>query len=846
MATEQFAAFEEIIAAPGIIPGGDNDGRFRPESPFLPEPEYSRDVALPSERDRPVAAAVREAIESPFVSEYVLETADADFESPEEAYLREVMEELYDEEFNEAVEDLVNHLRGVHEDRFRGELDHDPVAAEQELAHYLEPLNREIESAIDSLIEGLVQIDNDALTEEQLDAFLESADYEANLEEPEFQFFFKKIWRKAKKLAKKGLKVIKKLSPVHIILGKLKKLVRPLLMRVLKFALNKIPARFRPIAKRLARRFLKGTLGEVAEEDFDGEYIDYEDSLEQADQDAIDPKVALPPPSIVATEFDTLLAGYVIEGPDYDHDPSVVQYMNQDDMEERSSGDMLDRAKDQFIRGIASAESEEQAIAEVERFIPAILMGLKLGIKVIGRRRVVNFLAKLVAKLISRFVGRQAAVPLSRALVDAGLSLVSLETPEDMQYATGEVLAETIEDTITDIVTEVPEEAFDDEEMLELYAQEAFDRAVAKNFPPQMLRRRLRRVPHAKATWIVMPRGRRAKKYKKYSQTFPVKLSAPMARRIRTFGGQTLYGYLMNQLGLPVDKQSIKGRLHLYEGMRGASLSDISHLERKVDGLGSRERAAWMKIHPLTPQAAALLIPQHVGLAQNVSERFLVNRLRTAIGQRFYYLEIPGARMLRAPAGAAQRGTHGNAAASPARANELNVTFDFRSQEIRIYDFISEAKATRLVREIRKGAARATFVRHVRMRLSRKLRRLLTGPPDRHIRFAKDASSAKSTASIAPALRFAGKTVSRAITNLVTKSLLGSMRKDNGAILRQFAKAAEAREDGVTVQITISRASEVFAIFQPLAAKRIRALSKLRQSGIDGALSVKVQPGFHK
>ena len=52
---------------------------------------------------------------------------------------------------------------------------------------------------------------------------------------------------------------------------------------------------------------------------------------------------------------------------------------------------------------------------------------IKLGVKVIGRPKVVGFVAKLLAKLIQGMVGEQAARILSQHIADAGLRLLGLE-----------------------------------------------------------------------------------------------------------------------------------------------------------------------------------------------------------------------------------------------------------------------------------------------------------------------------------------------------------------------------------------------------------------------------------
>ncbi|MDH3337082.1 MAG: hypothetical protein OEM76_04575 [Gammaproteobacteria bacterium] len=849
MHAEQIVQFEDRADEPSLVERLPvQETAYRPESPFLPEPEYDMESTVDATvvGYKQEAGGYQDTVETPFVTEYQLEGQA--LESAESVLHREIMEELYDEEFEDAIADLINEIRGRHEERYQGELSLNSEAVEQEMWQSLAPLDQQITGAIDQLIDGLVGIDNELLTEAQLESYLENFEYETDFEEPEFEAFFKKIWKKVKKVAKKGLKVLKKLSPIHIILGKLKKLVRPLLKRVLKFALNKVPARFRPLAKRLARRFFKGALGEIDESELDDEVMSLEGPVEQSDLEAADVESAAPSPAMIAAEFDALIAGYLIDGESFDREPAVVQYVNEEYFEGEQAEDQLAEARERFIQEISKAETEEEAVAAVEHFIPAILMGLKLGIKIIGRKRVVNFLAKLVAKLIRRFVGRRAAVPLARALVDAGLSMISLEAPEDAEYAAGEVIADSLVDTIDEFVTSTPEEAFEDDELMEVYVQDAFDHAVARNFPPRLLRRRLRQTSASRGMWMTFPRGRRKKRYKKFTEVFNVSISAPMAKSIRTFGGKNLYGFLKDQLGLPIDRSPVKAKLHLYQGLRGTSLSDISHLEKRVDGLGSRRRAAWMKIHPLTRHAAAVLIPSNVGLGRNVHGRFLEKRTRTAVGQRFYYLEVPGARIVRAPTASPEKvGSRKPQQPTPAKASEVNITLDFRAKEIRIYDFLSEAKSSEIAQGIRKGQSRVAIVRTISSTISAALRSILSKTPGKHLKIRREAPAEEEMiAGLAPVLRFVGRVVSQKVTQFVVKKLLEELKKTGKAFGASFVKAADDKSDGVTVIFTLSSIGEVFDVLSRNTLRRVKALAALRSTGVSGEMKIEIKPGFHK
>ena len=60
----------------------------------------------------------------------------------------------------------------------------------------------------------------------------------------------------------------------------------------------------------------------------------------------------------------------------------------------------LDDARDRFIQELDNLKPGESPEPYVQNFLPAVLPVLRLGVRLIGRPRVVNFLAQLLAKLI--------------------------------------------------------------------------------------------------------------------------------------------------------------------------------------------------------------------------------------------------------------------------------------------------------------------------------------------------------------------------------------------------------------------------------------------------------------
>src|SRR5262249_11185761 len=114
----------------------------------------------------------------------------------------------------------------------------------------------------------------------------------------------------------------------------------------------------------------------------------------------------------------------------------------------------LDDARDRFIQELEHLGPGESPEPYVQNFLPAGLPALRLGMRVIGRPRVVNFLAPLLAKLISKLVGPEQAAALSRAVVDAGLKLLNLEvSDEERPGLAASAVAATVEEAVNRVAS---------------------------------------------------------------------------------------------------------------------------------------------------------------------------------------------------------------------------------------------------------------------------------------------------------------------------------------------------------------------------------------------------------
>ena len=170
----------------------------------------------------------------------------------------------------------------------------------------------------------------------------------------------------------------------------------------------------------------------------------------------------------------------------------------------------LDDARDRFIQELENLRPGESPEPAIQNFLPAVLPALRLGMRLIGRPRVVGFLAPLLAKLIANLVGPEQAPALSRAIVDAGLKLLSLEMSEQERSGlAASAVAATVEETVNRVAS-LPDHILDNQELLEGFALEAFEQAAAANLPAVLSEATYRQRPElleagVNAAWMLMP-----------------------------------------------------------------------------------------------------------------------------------------------------------------------------------------------------------------------------------------------------------------------------------------------------------------------------------------------------
>lgn len=755
-------------------------------------------------------------VESPFRSVYELENAGGTVD-PEAEEAMEFLDELYDEGFDEALFELVSEASELYEDRFDGEYGDSLVQKMQAmrlLEQHFAPLIQEAEAVLDNLSEEAGRLHSSASGELELEVFIDRYEYQTPLT-PSFENFLDGFLGKVGKFVKKGIKAVGGLG-LKTILKKLKALLNPLLKKVLGIAINKLPVALRPVAEQLAKRFLK------------------QEVVVDATPDTED---ATPDVSGIQREFDGQIANLLFAREGVEQEVVIAEYVraSQQPLTHDPLSD-LDRARSQFVQRLGELREGEDPTPLVENFIPAILPVLKAGITIAGRSKIVNYLAKLVAKLVQKFVGPQYAPALSQAIVDVGLRLINLETtPEDESMAARSAVAATVEDTVRQVAV-LPEYILDNQELLEGFVLEAFEQAAAANLPPVLpervyeMRPELRETSGMKSAWVLQPLRSQKKHYKKCTRVYDILITPHMARTVKTFCDIPLAEFLQDRLGLSPGRP-VKARVHLYEAIPGTLLSQVCKAETYVPGLGST--SAWTNLHPLTPEAAGMIVGQP-GLGREVPPKYLDHQPTTAVGQRLYYLEIPEARPQAVP-------TPGGAP-KPRRIRQVHVRLNFPRDQIQVNVFLSEAVAQAIAADLR-GRAIAKAISRVLSVLEPRLTTILSGKHQCHSEIIHgtvppQASRGRKLRSLPSIMREA-----------LSKKLIEWIGQNLSTYLQQkpqdFIAATENPADGVTLKFTLSNPPGFAALRKALRGE-VANLQEMQTATGMPDVNIQVTPGFSR
>lgn len=770
------------------------------------------------------------ALGSPFVSVYELD-GHAEFVDPEQEAYSTLVQELYDEEFDEALFELMTEARGLHEEHMVSNAQ--SVEGERLLNQHFNQLIREMENSVTAFEREFGSRDAGSLTDGELDAFAERYSPATTLS-PDFEDFFGK-WKKkllgaVKKVGKFALKV--GLGPV---LNKLKGLIKPLLNKVLQMAIGKLPEAVRPAAEQLADRIFNRRPKDAGNRAAADASAAPSSGSAAAPEDAGAGAQAPAGANVteIQQEFDQQLANLFLAADEVEMELEVARARSDERGPAVPVYEDLDEAREHFINELQQLREGEDPGPQIQNFVTAVLPALRLGIKLIGRGKVVGFLANLLAKLIAKLIGPAAAPALSRAIVDIGLRLMTLEvSPQDEARAAASSVAATVEETVRR-VSALPDYVLDNQELLEGFALEAFEQAAAANLPPVLSEAVYRERPDllesqsAKTCWIMLPLRRR-KRYKKCGRTFKVRISPYVADEIESFEGP-LSDYLHDQLGIE-EGAEIEAEVSLYETLPGTTLPDIAREESETPRAGGATSAA--QLHPLTPKAAGLLLGEP-RMGRNVAPG--TNRQNVGPGHRLYHLSIPGKRVLTAP------GADGRP--RPRRTGGLRVTLDCPKDEIRMRIFLSEVKAQRLAVRLRRQSHPGTGAAWVQKYVGRRLAPILRGERLSRVRLIQPGLPPGE--ALGTALKRLPPEVSAALTAKLQESVVSAFADFVKTQSQGVITATEDTADGITIKFTITRAAGLQQLGKALLPNGSTAgLAEAIRNGAKPDVRVEVHAGY--
>jgi hypothetical protein len=750
--------------------------------------------------------------------------------APEAEDFVQLLAELRDEEFDEAVERLVNEASDLYHEQFLGEsgaLVSSPAEPEGLLEAHFEPLVREAEALLDEMSKEVERHDIAAMSGAEIDTLLNQYEVPRDQLSPNSEYFLENFLGKLKRavkgavnLAKKGISAVGKLG-LGPVLEKLKQLVRPLLNRVLKVALNKLPPSLRPVAQQLAKRFL----GEATQEE----------ASEEASESREEP--AAPDAARVQVELDAQIANLMFASEEMEQELAIAEYAAEIERPATDSTGNLDRARAEFINEIGELENGKDPTPLLENFIPLAIQPLaKTAIGILGRQKVVNFLARFLAKLIDRFVGKEQATPLSQAIVDAGLRLMNLEaTPEAKTDLAGSAIAATVEETMRRLA-EQPRDVLENEALLEGAALEAFEGAAAACLPSALLKPRLREATGLNGAWVFWPASARRYRCRKYTLTPEVRITPQIARAVITYGGIPLARVLRDRLGLSPDR-SINARIHLYEATPGTTIAQIARSEKDVPGLGTSAEFARSQFHPLTPEAAMAFL-QEPELGREVSSEYFARPDPLALGERLYYLEIAGAR----PQVTA---TEPGQLPAVKRASEVNLALNFPRNQIRVYLFLSEAASQEIATMLRQRAPVGAVQSRLKAEYGRDLNAALSGKTNRHVKVVHEALLPEQFFGLSKAI----KRVHPTLLQRLRKKLRRWLRHRLAEYLQQqthtFVAATENTADGVTLVVTFTGPTGLSSLRGAVGGRSMKPTGDGSPKGMPQT-DIEVVPGYKR
>ena len=376
------------------------------------------------------------------------------------------------------------------------------------------------------------------------------------------------------------------------VLKKLRGLIKPLLRRVLSFAIGRLPTALQPAARTLAARFTSEAEAEDENSTSSTDVADQPDRCRSSDR------------VVRCGAGGRTMVGEVRQANprakrSTSRDSETVVDSRELEMLAEARGELIDRLPPRERR--RGSRPGRGAVRAGAARRPA------LGINLVGRPKVVGFLAKYLAQLI-RPMGRTPALgPLSNAIVDTGLRLISLESRVRSRQASR---AGTKPDRSRSPASSRTRSAGSPR------TRTTFSRTRTSCSS----RRRRRSARRSRPTSRRSSYGRRcSRRRRSAARSSPVGRAAfgrsantavPRTSRSRrrsrtrcpTFGGSTV-GAVLRAAGATFP---IRARMHIYQAAAGTTLPRMMRVDRPVPAAGAA--TSHRECHPLTPAAAGLLL----------------------------------------------------------------------------------------------------------------------------------------------------------------------------------------------------------------------------------------------
>jgi hypothetical protein len=193
-------------------------------------------------------------LRSPFISVYELAAGESAIDDPIREAYSTIAGEPYDEEFDEALFELLTDARNLHQDQLAS--GHSSSEADRLVTQHFSDLIRESEAMVDAMAREFGSRNETGIADREIESFVGRYAPSAQIE-PAFENFFGKLFKKigkaVKTVAGKAWQVAKKLG-LGPIFNQIKALIRQLLNRVLQMAIGKLPEAVQPAAQKLAEK----------------------------------------------------------------------------------------------------------------------------------------------------------------------------------------------------------------------------------------------------------------------------------------------------------------------------------------------------------------------------------------------------------------------------------------------------------------------------------------------------------------------------------------------------------------------------------------------------------------